>query len=147
MSNNEPLIFGWREWVGLPELGISGVKAKIDTAVGFSTLHVFEVQPYYVCGKQRVKFKTYLNENDQCVIKSCTANIINERTVLDSSGHRERRWVIKTPLSIGPYKWPIKITLSSRGTTPYQMLLGRSAIKRWGQIDPSRSFLIGKKKI
>lgn len=146
MSSDKPLTLGWREWVSLPELGIPGIKAKVDTGARTSALHAFELTPFTENGVQRVTFRIHpLRGNDERVL-TCTADVIDERIVTDSGGHKEQRLVIETLLSVGPHAWPIEITLTARENMLFRMLLGRTAIRGRAQVDPSRSYLVGKKR-
>lgn len=146
MSSEKPLTLGWREWVSLPELGIPGIKAKVDTGARTSALHAFELTPFTENGVRRVTFRIHpLQGNEERVI-TCTADVIDERTVTDSGGHKEARLVIETLLSIGPHAWPIEVTLTARENMLFRMLLGRTAFKGRAQVDPARSYLVGKKR-
>ena len=137
--------FGWREWVKLPDLGLPEIKAKVDTGARTSALHAFELYPFMENGVQCIEFSIQpLQGNSNCVVR-CKANVIDRRIVTDSGGHKEERWVIETPLSIGAYTWPIEITLTARDNMKFRMLLGRNAIKNRALVDSSASYLVGEK--
>lgn len=140
------LTLGWREWVSLPDLELSQIKAKVDTGARTSSLHAFEITPYSKGDEQHVRFHLHPNQKDDETVKVCSAPVIDQRTVTDSGGHREDRWVISTLLTIGTHSWPIEMTLTSRDDMLFRMLLGRSAIKDRALVDSSRSYLVGKKK-
>jgi hypothetical protein len=143
---NDLLTLGWREWVGLPELDISRIKAKVDTGARTSALHAFDLRPFEADGIQRIEFSIHPNQRDNETVLVCTANVVDQRSVTDSGGHKEDRWVIATPLKIGPHTWPIEMTLTARDDMRFRMLLGRNAIKHRALVDSSRSYVIGKKR-
>ena len=147
MSSDISEIFtiGWCEWVRLPELGLPAIKVKVDTGARTSALHAFELYPFMEKGIQRIEFSTSpLQHNIDTVIR-CKANVIDNRIVTNSGGHKEDRWVIETPLSIGPYSWPVEITLTARDNMKFRMLLGRNAIKNRALVDSSASYIVGQK--
>jgi hypothetical protein len=134
---------GWREWVSLPELGIERIKAKIDTGARTSALHAFNVRPYKKLNRHRIHFEIHpLQHNDQYIIE-CDTEVIDMRIVSDSGGHKEKRYVIKTPILLGDKEFPIEITLTNRDNMLFRMLLGRTAIRK-GKffINPATSFLL-----
>ncbi len=146
MKNHNLLLVGWREWVKLDSLGLEAVKAKVDTGARTSALHAFDVQPFDENGVKRVRFKIHPKQRNTEIVATCAADVVDQRTVADSGGHRENRWVIKTPVTIGAFSWPIEITLTSRDDMRFRMLLGRTAMQNRLLVDPSRSYVLGKRR-
>lgn len=138
-------LIGWREWVALPELGIPALKAKIDTGARTSALHVSELECYDAPDGRRVRFVLHPLRKRSELIIACTARVIDERIVSDSGGHRERRPVIRTPLSLGGRRWPIEITLTNREDMLFRMLLGRTAMSGRLTVDPQQSYCCGRR--
>jgi len=145
MKPDEKLTLGWREWIVLPELGLPAIKAKVDTGARTSTLHAFELQTFSENGKQRVRFKIHPKQRDQETVVTCVADVVDERFVTDSGGHKEQRLIIITPITVGPWSWPIEMTLTARDNMMFRMLLGRTAMQGVAVVDPSRSYVTGKR--
>ncbi len=139
----QQLIVGWREWVSLPELDIALIKAKIDTGARSSALHAFVIDPYRKGGQRWVMFAIHPKQKSDVSIE-CHAPIKDRRLVTDSGGHKQRRYVIETRLTMGPMAINAEVTLTNRDSMLFRMLLGRTAMNNCFMIDPGASYLLGK---
>jgi hypothetical protein len=55
--------------------------------------------------------------------------------------------VIETTMQLGDYQWKSDMTLTDRDTMKFRMLLGRTALDGHFIVNPSASYLVGKKSV
>lgn len=137
------IIIGKEEWCGLEDLGLPAIKARIDSGAKTSSLHAFNINPFEENGKQYVHFDIHPMQNDRKLIQSCRGFVVDKREVRSSSGDKEQRHVIKTPITLGCETWEIEITLTNRDSMGYRMLIGREAMNNRVLIDPHSSMCLG----
>jgi hypothetical protein len=149
MSNSaEPVIIGLSEWVALPDLGVVGLRAKIDTGASTSALHATEVQPF-MRGKERwVRFTVHLGTLVQSRHRHCEAPLVAKKTIRSSNGIAQTRYVIRTLLALGECQWPVEFTLACRKSMRYRMLLGSKALIDGGLlVNPAVSYAQDKPQL
>jgi len=140
-------ILGWREWVELPDLDLGRIKAKVDTGARTSCLHAFELEAFEKDGRPWVRFKVHPVQRDDSHVVDCEARVSDQRPVTDSGGNTEQRYVIVTRLRLGTWEGPVEMTLTSRDTMRFRMLIGRTTMKAGDfVVNPSLSYLTGKKR-
>ncbi len=140
---DELLVAGWREWVSLPGIGIDSIKAKMDTGARTSCLHAFKVEAFDKKGESWVRFSMHPNQNETDTVIQCEAKVLDYRKVTDSGGHSELRYVIRTLVHFGEYKWPAEVSLTNRDNMKFRMLIGRTAMSNRIVINPALSFQFG----
>lgn len=132
---------GWREYLQLPKLGISAIKAKIDTGARSSALHAFDIEYFERDGTPMVNFKVHPRQRDSHHTIQTEAKLLDKRDVRSSSGQAQLRPVIQTPVQLGEEKWTIELTLTNRDEMGFRMLLGREAVRRRFLVDAGNSYL------
>ncbi len=138
-------IIGWREWVHLDSLNLPPIKAKIDTGARTSALHAFKLEVFDQAGQKWVRFLIHPSQRSTGPVCLCEAPVVDRRWVTDSGGHRQRRYVIEAAITLGGLTLPIELTLTSRETLKFRLLLGRKALAGHFLIDPALSYCTGKK--
>ncbi len=143
-TKRQKLAIGWREWVGLPDLGIDQIKVKVDTGARTSALHAFKISTFTKSGATYVNFKAHPLQRQRHPEINCTALVIDKRNITDSGGKSSERYIIRTTLWIGDMRWPIELSLINRDEMGFRMLLGRQALRRKLLVDPAKSFTLKK---
>ncbi|HEY9017200.1 ATP-dependent zinc protease [Thiomicrospira sp.] len=139
-QNQEKATLGWREWVALPSLGIKALKCKVDTGARTSALHAFSVEPFEREGQEWVKFGVHPHQNELDTEVWCEAKVKDKRIVTDSGGNKTERYFIETELVLGNQRFMIDLSLTSRDTMRFRMLLGRVAMENRFVVDVSQSY-------
>lgn len=137
-------ILGWREWVALPALQIDMLKAKVDTGARSSALHAFVIEPYHQGKTLWVMFGIHPDQRDNERVIECHAQVKDRRIISDSGGHKQRRYVIDTPIVLGQAQWTTEITLTNRDSMRFRMLLGRTLLRGRYTINPEASYVQGR---
>lgn len=132
-----PLVVGWREVVSLPELGLAGIPAKIDTGARTSSLHAHVLEDFQRCGERFVRFAVDWDGERH----HCEAVQVDLRGITSSNGEQQTRFVIKTPLTIGTITFRAEISLADRSQMQFPMLIGRTALRRRMVVDSGHSWL------
>lgn len=140
IAPKEREVIGWRELIGLPDLGIAQMAAKIDTGARTSALHAEDATVFERDGKRWVRFKAPRIKGQPA--RMIEAPIKAEREIKNTSGIPERRIVIQTVLTLGRHNWHIDVSLADRDAMTFDMIIGRTALKgRKILVDPARSYL------
>jgi hypothetical protein len=136
-------IAGWREYVGLPALGIGPLVAKLDTGARSAALHAENIHIYQKDGHYRIRFDVPVAAHGGRV-KTCDLRLSAERRVKNTGGGSELRKVVETDVKLGGRVWQAQITLTDRTDMGVPMLLGRSTIRGKFLVHPGRSFVLSK---
>jgi hypothetical protein len=140
----QKFMIGWREWVALPDLGVTRIKCKIDTGARTSALHATAIKYFDgPDGQRMVRFKVHPDQRRARHTIEAEAPFVEKRLVRNSGGIAEYRPVIMTHVELAGVCWPLEITLARRELMGFRMLLGRQAMSRRFIIDPARSYLAG----
>lgn len=138
-------VLGWREWIGLPDLDVPLIKAKVDTGARTSSLHALNPKQIERDGRDFVTFTLPHYRGDGHGRIQCVAPLVETREIRSSNGNAEKRFVVSTHIVVGHHRLKVEVSLANRSIMGFPMLLGRTAMKA-GRflVLPSKSYLAGK---
>lgn len=137
-------LVGWREWVGLPDVGVEWLKAKVDTGAQTSSLHAFGMKEFTRGGSPWVRFEIHPWQRSSEDAVQVELPVHDRRRVRSSSGHAEKRVVALMDVRVLDQVIATEVTLTRRDAMGFRMLLGRELLAKGFLVDASGSYLGGK---
>ncbi len=134
------MLVGSLEKCDLPGLMIEGLHIRVDTGATTSSLHVDNIEPFRKDGDEWISYDIHPDIHDVDKIVTRQSKVVDIRVVKSSSGERQNRYVIETPMVLGGEQWDILITLTDRSSMNYLMLLGRQAMNGHVIVDPELEY-------
>jgi hypothetical protein len=124
--NPDEIVVGSFELVSLPDLGVSGEMAKIDTGAFSGALHCTDIKVV----RRGVIRKRYLKFTPLGNPKLATETDTFIKTyVRSATGHRIKRYLIDTTIELKGVAYPIRIGLSDRSDLKRNVLIGRRFLR------------------
>ncbi|HJQ06111.1 MAG TPA: RimK/LysX family protein [Nocardioides sp.] len=143
-SSSTAVSAGWREWVGLPDLGVEHVKAKLDTGARTSALHAFDLVEFERDGVPWVRFSIHPWQKTADDARTVELPVHDRRTVRSSTGHVQQRYVVRMRLELLGRTVTAEVTLTRRDAMGFRLLIGREALRQGFLVDSGRSYLGGR---
>ena len=140
----KPLTVGWREYVDLPEWGISGLLAKSDTGARSSAIDVESVEEL---PDNRVAFHVVLDRKDRSKTRRIEADLIGHTRVKSSNGRVQERFKVRTLMRLGHIEKPVEFSLVNRKRMLCRVLLGRRALAGDFLVDSQIKFHFGPRSV
>ncbi len=141
IPGNRLHVVGLHESVDLPDLGLTGVSAKVDTGAYRSSLHAENIEEFSRDGKAYLRFDipemTARNKGKKML--HCESEIYGVVPVKKSITLSERRYIIKTHVRVGGRRFFTSFTLTNRGSMRYPILIGRRVLSGRFLVNPSLS--------
>lgn len=135
---------GWREWVGLPGLGVEHIKAKLDTGARSCALHAFDLEEFDRGGHAWVRFSIHPWQKSAADAQTVELPIHDRRAIRSSNGQVQERLVVQLDLRLLDETFPVEVTLARRDAMGFRLLIGREALRPDFVVDSGRSYLGGR---
>ena len=140
-SATEKLVIGRREWIALPQLGVSALHGKIDTGAYRSSLHAEQVEEFVKEGEEWLRFVTHSQDGKEV---RCESKIAFRKRVKSSTGESKERYFLRTQFRTpGGLEWPVLMSLADRSEMTFPLLIGRRALSGRFVVDTAVSHALG----
>jgi hypothetical protein len=142
-AHGEPVVIGWTECVDLPDWGVTGLQAKVDTGARSSALHVENIREL---PRGVVLFDVVLHRKHRDRRVPVRTHVTRRSRVRSSNGQLSYRLFVETTLRLGAIEKTIELSLVDREMMIHRMLLGRAALSGPFLIDVDHRMLQSRRK-
>jgi hypothetical protein len=136
----EPIILGATAEVQLPNFGLKGLQARVDTGAATCALHASYVRVIEGEDENEDVLEVVLFDPDSDLYtgeKLLFKDFI-VRNVRNSFGKRSSRPMIKTTVQIHRTKLEVLVGFTDRSKLTYDMLIGRNLLERGFVVDVTK---------
>jgi len=131
-------VIGRSDKVDLPELQLFDLDAKVDTGAYTSAIHYHHAEVIERNNVRTLHFTLLDPKHPNYNDKSFYFEDFDERTIKNSFGDSEKRYIIKTKIRLFGKEYVTELSLSDRGNLKFPILLGRKLLKKGFIVDVSR---------
>ncbi len=135
------IVIGRHDIIDLPEFGLEKVKAKIDTGAYTSAIHCSRIKLRDIDGKQFITFHIPGSKIHGLGKQEFKTTDFIRKNVKSSTGHIEKRYVIKTKVLVFNKLIRTEFSLTDRSTMKFPILLGRKLLRNRFVVDVSEENL------
>lgn len=133
--------------IDLPHMQLYDIDAKVDTGADGCAIHCHHIELVKKKGVSLLHFILLDPSHPNYDNKSFYFKDFKKRTIKNSFGVSERRFVIATDVVLFGKSWLTEFSLSYRGNLNFPVLLGRRFLYRKFIVDVSRSNLSYRGKL
>lgn len=134
-------LIGRSDKADFPELNLYDIDIKIDTGAYTSAIHCHKIKEKVIDGQPVISFVLLDPSHPQYNKKEYQTKVHKRKLVKSSNGKAEKRYIIKTKITLFGKKYAIELSLSERGEMRYPVLIGRKLLREKFIVDSDLSNL------
>lgn len=134
-------MIGWREYVALPDWGLFGIKAKVDTGARSSALDVGSIEEL---PDGKVRFEAIADRRSPEARIVVEAPIARRGRIRSSLGRTQKRIFVRTIVRVAGRDLVTEVGLVCRENMLCRMLLGRTLLEQGFLVDVRCRHLHGR---
>jgi hypothetical protein len=125
------ITLGCFEEVSLPELGLERIMAKVDTGAFSGAVHCTDIK-IVRRGLVRKRYLKFAPDGNPAL--AMETDTFQKTYIRSASGHRSKRYIIDTVITVQGKQYPVRIGLSDRTDLKRPVLLGRRFLRENGML-------------